>query len=50
MNVLTGPNEAELGERFASLRDAYDPELRRAAARPPRASWGSGWPRASTSR
>jgi xanthosine phosphorylase len=33
--VLTGPNEEELGERFTSLRDAYDPELRdglRAAA------------------
>jgi xanthosine phosphorylase len=26
-NVLTGPNEDELGERFTSLRDAYDPEL-----------------------
>ena len=28
VNVLSGPNEAELGERFTSLRDAYDPELR----------------------
>jgi xanthosine phosphorylase len=26
-NVLIGPNEEELGERFTSLRDAYDPEL-----------------------
>jgi xanthosine phosphorylase len=35
VNVLTGPNEDELGERFTSLRDAYDPALRdglRAAA------------------
>ncbi len=35
MNVLAGPNEDELGPRFVSLRDAYDPELRerlRAAA------------------
>jgi xanthosine phosphorylase len=34
-NVLTGPNADELGDRFTSLRDAYDPELRerfRAAA------------------
>jgi xanthosine phosphorylase len=28
VNVLTGPNEDELGERFTSLRDAYDPALR----------------------
>jgi xanthosine phosphorylase len=28
VNVLRGPNEDELGERFTSLRDAYDPELR----------------------
>ena len=27
VNVLTGPNEEELGERFTSLRDAYDPDL-----------------------
>jgi len=27
-NVLVGPNEAELGPRFPSLRDAYDPQLR----------------------
>jgi len=27
-NVLIGPNEDELGPRFVSLRDAYDPELR----------------------
>jgi purine-nucleoside phosphorylase len=27
-NVLAGPNEDELGPRFLSLRDAYDPELR----------------------
>jgi xanthosine phosphorylase len=36
VNVLVGPNEDELGPRFPSLRDAYDPELRvgmRAAAR-----------------
>jgi xanthosine phosphorylase len=28
VNVLAGPNEAALGERFTSLRDAYDPALR----------------------
>jgi xanthosine phosphorylase len=28
VNVLSGPNEAELGERFTSMRDAYDPQLR----------------------
>jgi xanthosine phosphorylase len=36
INVLAGPNEPELGERFTSLRDAYDSELGerlRAAAR-----------------
>jgi xanthosine phosphorylase len=27
-NVLLGPNENELGPRFLSLRDAYDPQLR----------------------
>jgi xanthosine phosphorylase len=27
-NVLVGPNDDELGPRFPSLRDAYDPELR----------------------
>ena len=27
-NVLVGPNEDELGPRFPSLRDAYDPDLR----------------------
>ena len=35
VNVLTGPNASELGDRFTSLRDAYDPALRdglRAAA------------------
>jgi xanthosine phosphorylase len=35
VNVLTGPNAGELGERFTSLRDAYDADLRdalRAAA------------------
>ncbi|HEV3376116.1 MAG TPA: purine-nucleoside phosphorylase [Thermoleophilaceae bacterium] len=35
VNVLTGPNADELGDRFTSLRDAYDPRLRdalRAAA------------------
>src|ERR671922_2962453 len=35
VNVLAGPNDDELGPRFPSLRDAYDPELRerlRAAA------------------
>jgi xanthosine phosphorylase len=34
-NVLAGPNDEELGPRFPSLRDAYDPQLRadvRAAA------------------
>ena len=28
VNVLAGPNEDELGPRFLSLRDAYDPALR----------------------
>jgi xanthosine phosphorylase len=28
VNVLTGPNADELGDRFTSLRDAYEPELR----------------------
>ncbi|MDQ6820024.1 MAG: purine-nucleoside phosphorylase [Actinomycetota bacterium] len=28
VNVLTGPNNPQLGPRFPSLRDAYDPELR----------------------
>jgi xanthosine phosphorylase len=28
VNPLTGPNEEEIGPRFPSLRDAYDPELR----------------------
>jgi xanthosine phosphorylase len=35
VNILRGPNDDELGPRFPSLRDAYDPELRerlRAAA------------------
>ena len=35
VNVLTGPNDEEIGPRFPSLRDAYDPQLRerlRAAA------------------
>jgi xanthosine phosphorylase len=35
-NVLVGPNDDDLGPRFPSLRDAYDPELRadlRVAAR-----------------
>ena len=27
-NVLSGPNDDDLGPRFPSLRDAYDPELR----------------------
>jgi purine-nucleoside phosphorylase len=30
VNPLTGPNEDAVGPRFPSLRDAYDPELRRA--------------------
>jgi xanthosine phosphorylase len=29
VNPLTGPNDDEVGPRFPSLRDAYDPELRR---------------------
>jgi xanthosine phosphorylase len=29
VNPLTGPNDEEFGPRFPSLRDAYDPELRR---------------------
>lgn len=28
VNVLTGPNDDDIGPRFPSLRDAYDPELR----------------------
>jgi xanthosine phosphorylase len=35
VNILAGPNDDEIGPRFPSLRDAYDPELRewlRAAA------------------
>jgi xanthosine phosphorylase len=35
MNILAGPNDDDVGPRFPSLRDAYDPELRerlRAAA------------------
>jgi xanthosine phosphorylase len=35
VNVLAGPNDEEMGPRFPSMRDAYDPELRaglRAAA------------------
>ncbi len=27
VNVLAGPNDDEVGPRFPSLRDAYDPEL-----------------------
>jgi xanthosine phosphorylase len=36
VNVLSGPNDDELGPRFPTLRDAYDPQLRaemRVAAR-----------------
>jgi xanthosine phosphorylase len=35
VNLLAGPNDEEMGPRFPSMRDAYDPELRaglRAAA------------------
>jgi xanthosine phosphorylase len=35
VNVLAGPNDEQIGPRFQSMRDAYDPELRvalRAAA------------------
>jgi len=32
VNVLSGPNDDELGPRFPSLRDAYDPGLRKQAA------------------
>ena len=28
VNVLAGPNDEDIGPRFPSLRDAYDPELR----------------------
>jgi xanthosine phosphorylase len=28
VNILAGPNDASIGPRFPSLRDAYDPELR----------------------
>jgi xanthosine phosphorylase len=28
MSILAGPNDDELGPRFPSLRDAYDPDLR----------------------
>jgi xanthosine phosphorylase len=28
LNVLAGPNDEDVGPRFPSLRDAYDPELR----------------------
>jgi xanthosine phosphorylase len=36
VNLLTGPNDASVGPRFPSLRDAYDPallEVLRASAR-----------------
>jgi xanthosine phosphorylase len=32
VNVLAGPNDDELGPRFPSMRDAYDPQLRDALA------------------
>ena len=35
VNVLTGPNDDQLGPRFPSLRDAYDPALRTSCASPP---------------
>jgi xanthosine phosphorylase len=30
VNVLAGPNDEQIGPRFPSMRDAYDPELRAA--------------------
>lgn len=45
INVLTGPNEDDLGERFTSLRDAYDPGLSegiRSAARELEIELGEG--------
>jgi xanthosine phosphorylase len=33
INVLLGPNDDELGPRFPSLRDAYDPQLRAGASK-----------------
>ena len=50
VNVLAGPNDEQLGPRFPSLRDAYDPQLRadlRVAARGDRRRADA---RASTSR
>jgi xanthosine phosphorylase len=45
LNILAGPNEDELGPRFPTMRDAYDPDLRagmRAAAAAAGVALGEG--------